>query len=452
MFKRSVLAFALVLTITVGGVNLTRASADEISQMKAKSDFEKVKNWQEQVSPVVSDEIKKEFSEDADAFFDQAAYYYDINDTDNQKVVFIVDKTDTKQMQDIRKDLESALGTKVKFKTAKHNPKYLRDTTDDVAKYVDKLTTEDHQVGYDLQNETITVKANLTAEQIANLNTKFPDVLTITNDPVKASTTSHTRDYPFNNLGGGIQIGIDNVGNSNLVDYEQFTSGFIAVKNNQAFMVTTGHGLKHASSTNSTYNAINGGSTYGTRMIGYQHWSGYNATSQYDLGLIRLTNTADWVNSRFYTMNNGGDIDGQLTHWISSTDVVPGLAVNKSGNMTGITGGYVNQPILYVTYGDSFSVKTIEIPVKDGLGFVGSNGNQYMCAGGDSGSTVYTASGYKLVGIESGGGIEYLDAQKKLDLFETMFATPAYDMQKFFSSAFDQYTSTNDSPLSGLQG
>ena len=171
-----------------------QADAEEV----AKEEFQKIVDFQKEVIPVVKVALIKQFPKkvnisetatvdtyDGDAFIDQATYYFENDDVNNPKVVFLVDKEDKKEMKALRKELEEKLGEKVLFKKTKHNPKVLRDMTEEVAKYVATIVGEGKKstVGYNSKEEAIKIEAKLTDEQIADLKHKFgADILNITNE------------------------------------------------------------------------------------------------------------------------------------------------------------------------------------------------------------------------------------------------------------------------------
>lgn len=165
-----------------------KADADKV----AKAEWDKIVDFQREVIPVLEDAINKQFlKNDLDAFLDQADYYFDNDDVNNLKVVFHVDKEDTKEMKALRKELEEKLGEKVIFKKAKHNPKVLHDLTKVIADYVVTINEkgESSSVGYNSKEEVINIEAKLTDEQIDDLKQKFgADILRITNKDPKIIT------------------------------------------------------------------------------------------------------------------------------------------------------------------------------------------------------------------------------------------------------------------------
>jgi hypothetical protein len=174
-----------VLMLTACGDRPEQAANSTAPKIQAKQ-ADPIVDFQREVIPVLEDALNKQFPKnDPDAFFDQADYYFENEDVNNLKVIFLVDKEDTKEMKALRKDLEEKLGDKVVFKKAKHNPKVLRDMTKEVADYV---ATFDHQgrsygVGWDSKEEVIHIEAKLSDEQITELQHKFgADLLKITNE------------------------------------------------------------------------------------------------------------------------------------------------------------------------------------------------------------------------------------------------------------------------------
>lgn len=135
----------------------------------------------------MGDALNKQFPHDTngDAYFAQATSYFDNDDVNNLKVVFLVYQENTKEMKALRKELEEKLGDKVVFKKAKYSPKVLSDMVKDVTDYVDTLTAEGKasSVGYNSVEEAIEIEAVLTDEQIYDLNNKFgAHILKITNE------------------------------------------------------------------------------------------------------------------------------------------------------------------------------------------------------------------------------------------------------------------------------
>jgi len=87
-------------------------------------------------------------------------------------------------MKELQKELKEKLGDKVLFRKAKHNPKFLSDTTKKVADYVVAITEgKRSSVGYNSSEEVIEIQAQLTEKKIADLNNRFSaDILRITNE------------------------------------------------------------------------------------------------------------------------------------------------------------------------------------------------------------------------------------------------------------------------------
>ncbi|MGM0884979.1 MAG: hypothetical protein ACQEXQ_28540 [Bacillota bacterium] len=180
-----------------------QADADNV----AKAEWDKIVDFQREVIPVLEEALIKQFpmkvnktgtptiDVDGEASLEQATSYFDNDDVNNLKVVFLVDKEDTTEMMAIRKELEEKLGDKVVFKKAKHNPKVLRDMAKEVdeylrAKILSKYETQSaYSVGYNSREEVIDIRGKLTDEHIAELTQKFgADMLKI--DP-KEFHTSH---------------------------------------------------------------------------------------------------------------------------------------------------------------------------------------------------------------------------------------------------------------------
>lgn len=340
---------------------------------------------------------------------------------------------------------------------AKKNIKDFKKLQDEISAYLDTIYNGGYSVSYNVEKQAIDVKANLNDKQIEQLNAKFgADLLSITSSKEEA-IPAYARNYPFLNVGGGQEILFDPNGTadaSHINNYGICSSGYIAYKNNQAYMVTAGHCTPKSVAGGSTYEVIEGNSSDGYQTLGYQHYTGYNASQGYDLGLIRLTNSEMDVTSRFYTNNSGtGKIDGQLNPYltVSSSGIKTGLAINKSGRTTGITGGTVSNADSTVKYtGETFSVKVLEVDLRAGFG-TKINGTFDAVAGqGDSGCTVYRASDYALVGVLSGVSTDYTFNNTKYG--NHMFVTPAWYASTLLGSNFYQYNFTDDTPVSNMQG
>ncbi|USB34269.1 S1 family peptidase [Paenibacillus sp. YPG26] len=417
------------------------------------AEIQKIIDFQKEVIPVIDSALSKQFPKrialsdtettlgvDSELLKNQAEYYFDNSDTQNLKVVFLVSKEEKKEIKAVRKELEEKLGVKVKFKIAKKDPETLHELPEAIAKYLDSQSYKgSYAIGYDVPNEDINIRADLTDNQISALKEKFgADSLDIKKEKVE-NIPLYARDYPFSSLGGGQAIYIKGAG---------CTSGYIATKNNQAYMVTAGHCVNSGASSA----IIEGNFSDGWATLGYEHWSGYNATSKYDLGLIRLTNTSFNVTSRFYTKNNGsGAIDGQLRPFITVGDsgIKAGLVINKSGANTGITSATVSEADSIVKYSDSsFYHKVIYANVLSGYLINGTT--QVFAGSGDSGATVYRASDYALVGVVSGATQDYVSGGTYYG--KVGHITPAWYATTLLGSTFYQYNKTYDTSISNLQG
>ncbi|MDR6726080.1 hypothetical protein J2W91_004586 [Paenibacillus amylolyticus] len=459
MLKRSLVSIIIcVVLLTVYSVPVSKAKSEDLV---GKANFEKVVNFQRINEPKIENAIKKKFkklikisdteiAEDVnwDKFKEQATYYWDNSNPDDLKIAFIVNKEDAKDWKEIKKQLQEELGVKVKFKKAKFNPKELEDLVKPVSEYVDTNVSGKKQgVYYDSEFEKVVIQAELTDQEMKDLYKSFNKNM-VSIEPIDADfigTATYKRNYPFTNLGGGMLIGVDNTGNnspSNPDNYLAASSGYVVYKAGQAYLVTAGHAFEKASTTNTTYEVINGTSP-NIQVIGYQHWSGNNATTQYDVGLVRLTANNFYVNSRFYTMNNGGGIDGQLKPALVQSNITKGLAVNKSGYRTGITGGTVTKLDHYAYWSEqSYPTQVIEVTVKAGLGY-NINGEQAFAGNNDSGGTVYTASSYALVGSVTAATPQWYD-QYGNRYGSRALITPAYAIQKHLGSNTYVYMQTYD--------
>ncbi|MBD3920640.1 trypsin-like serine protease [Paenibacillus sp. PR3] len=462
--KRILLLTILLSTaLYVSGWHTPATQASD--EAEAKRNYQKTVDFQQEVIPVMESIFKEQFPEkvsindgeyvdgiNSDAFDEITDYYFDNDNPNNPKVVFVVAKEDRDEMKTLRKALEEKLGYKVKFIKAKKGIKEFRNLQDQVSGYLDVIYKGGYSVGYNIKTQTIDVEADLDNQQIQLLTNRFgSDLLSITKT-VNLPVTTAARDYPFLNIGGGQEIKPDIDGANT---YVLCSSGYIAYKDNQAYMVTAGHCIKKPVAGGSTYEVIEGNSSDGYRTLGYQHWSGYNSTTKYDFGLIRLTDLSMQVTSRFYTNNSGtGAIDGQLQPYltIGSTGIKVGLAINKSGRTTGITGGTISKTDTTVSYGiESFSVKVLEADLRSGYGKLIDGMYTAVAGSGDSGSTVYRASDYALVGVQSGITTDYTDANN-YNYGDNMFVSPAWYANSVLGSTFYQYNKTYDTPVSQMQG
>lgn|GEM_PF-6144696 len=433
---------------------------------QAEIDFEKDTAFQADVLPIIEKAISAEYPReyvadeegninidvDMDAFNEDASYYFDSTNHDKNIVIFVVDNENDK-IKRIKKILKDELGedVKVKFKKAKHNVKEFTKKQNQIAALLASWNIPS-QVNYNQVTEIIDITAGVNEDQIKELQDQFgASNLNITVEDVPMLSPHLAQDFAYNNLGGGIRI-YDSLGYAS-------TSGFIAVKNNQAYMVTAGHVTVPRSGETTPY-FMRQGNSGSSSQIGEKHWSGYNPTNHYDLGVIRLTNTSQYVNSRFYTKNNGGAIDGQLKPTVLSSDIAIGININKSGATSGITGGKVtavNTPIYYDTdkdgsITDESAFYTIGVTATVGLGYSDTvhTTKDLMSGEGDSGGTVYRASDYALVGVISGGASVYTDSDG-IKYSKTSYVEQAWEMQTYLG-AITPYMYTYDTKLSELQG
>lgn len=125
----------LLLTACGDKINTLSSLGETDSSRAAMSQqTDPILDFQKKVIPVVEEAIHGQFpKENRLEYFD---YYFD---NDNLKVVFLVDKEETSEMKSLHQELTERLGDKVVFKKAKHNPEALRDLTDQVSDYVQKL-------------------------------------------------------------------------------------------------------------------------------------------------------------------------------------------------------------------------------------------------------------------------------------------------------------------------
>ncbi len=461
--KKFLLAIMLCCTLLAAG-NWSLPATEASMKEETMANYDKIVEFQKEVIPILEATFRERFpakvflnkDETVDGINSEAIdeltdYYFDNSNLDDLKVVFVVAKEDRVEMKELRKDLEQKLGLKVKFVTAKKEIKEFRKLQEQVSSFLDEVYKSAYSVGYNTETQVIDVEANLGDEQLQMLLEKFGsedlNVIRTGNLP----ETTYARDYPFSNIGGGQEIKPDSDGSNN---YILCSSGYIAHKDNQAYMVTAGHCIKKPVAGGSTYEVIEGNSSDGFKTLGYQHWSGYNTTAKYDFGLIRLTNTTMQVTSRFYTTNSGtGAIDGQLKPYITvgASGIKSGLAINKSGRTTNITGGTVVSTGKTVSYGDGFSITVLEADLRSGYGKLIDGTYTAIAGSGDSGGTVYRASDYALVGVQSGITTDYT-ASNNFKYGDNMFVSPAWYANSLLGSTFYQYTFTYDTPVSLMQG
>lgn len=449
---------------------------DDTASKKDIEDYERILAFQREVIPVLDEtfhdifptvvdiegDIKAE-TFDSNLLDEMTDFYFDNSNSNDLKVVFVVAKEDQPEMKTLRAELENKLGDKVIFKKAKKSLKEFQQMQEQVAEYIDETYDGRFAVTYNIETQALDVeiastdsnsqslipKPSLNNTEIAALNemigSEFINIILTDELPEE----SIARNYPFSNLGGGQEIRLYR----SATPEGLCTSGYVAYKDNQAFLVTAGHCLRYAAANQSTYSVREGNSADGFKTLGYEHWSGYNATSRYDFGLIRLTNSNLQVTSRLYTDANGGGINGQLKPYlpIGSSGIKVGLAINKSGNKTGITGATITSTGTTVDYGAGFTVAVIRSELRSGYGELIDGKYTAVAGSGDSGGTVYRASDYALVGVQSGISTGYTD-QSGAQYGTVMYVSPAWYANSLLGSTFYQYTRTYDTPVSQMQG
>ncbi|WP_127530279.1 chymotrypsin family serine protease [Paenibacillus kobensis] len=407
-------------------------------------------------------------------------------DNDNQKLVILVDK-DTTKVGKIKQELTDELGTKIQIKKAKYNSNEMEALVLDVNKTILGMNLDAFEGCYwNLEEQKIDVRADLNHDQIQELKDKYgADKLNITVSKLKQEEF-YARNYAFNNMGGGMMISewiVENMRSKTTssswpngdpdLQYNA-ASGFFAVKNNQVYMVTAGHVTAENIGLNFYQGNLSSGSSM-ARAIGVGHWSGFDTYNHQDLGLIRMGGTAMngiYFSSRFWTKNNSSDgaIDGQLLPAVTvdGTWTTQGTQVSKSGPTSGITAGTVVStayPHNADTNGDGKDDTTfvqLQIKAVSGLGWHDSvhTAGDIMAGSGDSGTTVYRASGgYALIGIVSGGNNSYSKSGSGGQGVTLTFGTSAYvepvdsvSLSRILGSNFVPWMGSTDQPIMNYQG
>ncbi|WP_307603878.1 hypothetical protein [Paenibacillus sp. V4I9] len=170
----------LMLTACRGGLE-TDSSVYQMSPMET---------FQSEITPILKTAINKQFPNNDnafDAFDEQAVCYYEDEDENNPKMVFLVYKEDTKEMIEIRKELEEKFGKKVVFKKAKYKPKFIRDMATEISVYLfsirNKNNTNINSAHWNAKEEVIEIEGKLSNDQINDLNNKFdPKMLKFINN------------------------------------------------------------------------------------------------------------------------------------------------------------------------------------------------------------------------------------------------------------------------------
>ncbi|MDQ0896177.1 MULTISPECIES: hypothetical protein [unclassified Paenibacillus] len=178
-FKRTIWIFLLVLMLTAcrGEID-TESSVYQESPMGA---------FQREITPILEAAINKQFpnNENGDALAEQAVIYYEDEDENNPRIVFLAYNEDTKEMIEIRKELEEKFGKKVVFKKAKYKPKFLRDMATEISVYLFSIRNNKDINGayWNAKEEVIVIEGKLSNDQMNALNNRFdPKLLKIKNN------------------------------------------------------------------------------------------------------------------------------------------------------------------------------------------------------------------------------------------------------------------------------
>ncbi|QTH44833.1 hypothetical protein J4772_10775 [Cohnella sp. LGH] len=177
------------------------------------------------------------------------------------------------------------------------------------------------------------------------------------------------RDANFTTLGGGIKISTGGC-----------STTATATKDLKEFLITAGHCLTSIGSTVNQY----------TTSVGTQHLSVFSGN--YDIGLILLTDTTRSITNKFY-YNPCSNCEYDSTHSGLGPSIV-GALVCKSGASSEVTCGTIEKIDASVTVGG--------VPLTNTVKFTKAS-LPYLGIGGDSGSIVFTAYNYGIIGPYSGG-------------------------------------------------
>ncbi|MUT65210.1 hypothetical protein [Paenibacillus sp. NEAU-GSW1] len=184
MLKRTIVGLTLSAAILIGGSSFSLPNANaEVNE--AKQPFDQITAFQSEVIPIIEEALIRQFPAESrisdtetvsvvsEDFSKQATYYYDNDNINDLKVVFLIAQENTPQMKAIRAELEGKLGDKVLFKQASQNPYEMRQFSKKVADCVSMFEIDSYSVGYDEKNEEVVAKGDFTDEQVRQLRDKF---------------------------------------------------------------------------------------------------------------------------------------------------------------------------------------------------------------------------------------------------------------------------------------
>ncbi|MFC4778835.1 S1 family peptidase [Paenibacillus sp. GCM10023252] len=458
MQPRKALLMGLTSTLVLGSLYLPgqKTSANEDVNTR-------VENFQAQVTPVIDQEVMKVFKTnrtvnngtkelqievpDYAALNDQATFYID---NENEQVVFLVSNDNLKEIKELKKELSDKLGTKIKFKEAKHAFKDLASINDAVFRQLkDKQNVS---TGINTANEVINIRADLSTEEKDQLVNTYGDVFNFM--PAEPLVNpQYAVDYPFKTLSAGIKILPDtsateksspSSGTYKTTSY--CTSGLMGTKSSQAFMVTAGHCVLFPHSNAST----TGGSGYADggldsnsngkldsneyNWIGWQHYSqALQDGKDKDIGLIKLTNTSLALNAQWYSHAQADTVSKIKAY---ATPQV-GTQIAKVGATTGFKIGTiaeVNYNYNMRLYTDFTTSNNVIVSVTGGIRVSGTD----FSTVGDSGGIVFRTTDNAAIGLISGG------------------SGSTYACAAFYNTlptlGIAQYVYDYDTPLSNLQG
>ncbi|MDG0792235.1 S1 family peptidase [Cohnella ginsengisoli] len=194
-------------------------------------------------------------------------------------------------------------------------------------------------------------------------------VVDVNYDVVIDAEPALARTANFTTMGGGIAI-----------DNSNCSTAFTATKDTKEFLVTAGHCVT----------SIGSAAKQNTTNVGTQHLSAYGDYGT-DVGLILLTDTSRSIgNGYYYNGLANGEYDKNYT---TTTTVINGQLICKSGIKTSVTCGSVTNTSATVTYGTIHLTGMIQAKKDDGG----------LVLGGDSGGVVFNPYNYgQLIGIVSG--------------------------------------------------
>jgi hypothetical protein len=149
----------------------------------ASDEYQRIGDFQGEVGPIVLEEMRKIYPEvhpvtgeifTSDEALDDFYWYWD---NDNLKVVFTVQKEDSKKWQELRKNLEVRLGDKVVIKKSKKDFKHLEAIEHQITEYL--VNKDDYKGSADISwspvTEVITAQVSDYSPELANeIKAKFP--------------------------------------------------------------------------------------------------------------------------------------------------------------------------------------------------------------------------------------------------------------------------------------